>query len=73
VVCGGHSIQEVFVDTYIIRIYRREENGADTLVGTVEEPGVSKKKPFVNPDQLWNILNLKKKKMPNRKRSLSRL
>ena len=59
------------METYIIRIYRREEIGADMLVGTVEEPGVPGKKPFVNLDQLWDILKLKKKKMPKRKRILS--
>ena len=56
------------MDTYIIRIYRRGENGAETLAGTVEEPGIPEKKPFVNPDQLWDILNLKKKKMSKWKR-----
>jgi len=59
------------VDTYIIRIYRRWEDGADTLAGTVEEPGIPEKKPFVNLDQLWDILNLKKKKMSKRKRNFS--
>jgi hypothetical protein len=51
------------MDTYIIRIYRREENDTHTLAGTVEEPGIPGKKPFVNFGQLWDILNLKKKKL----------
>jgi hypothetical protein len=58
---------EVFMDTYIIRIYRRGGNDPDTLAETVEEPGLAEKKAFVNPDQLWDILNLKKKRMPKRK------
>ena len=51
------------MDTYIIRIYRREENESHTLAGTVEEPGIPEKRGFVNFDQLRDILNLKKKKL----------
>ena len=51
------------MDTYIIRIYRREENDIDTLAGTVEEPGIPERKAFVNFDQLRDILNVKKKKL----------
>ena len=56
------------MDTYIIRIYRREESDPHALAGTVEEPGIPEKKPFVNPDQLWDILNPGKKKLPKPKR-----
>jgi hypothetical protein len=70
VVCGGHSIQEVFVDTYIIRISRREESDPHMVVGTVEEPGIPGRKAFVNLDQLWDILNLKKKKLSKLKKKI---
>jgi hypothetical protein len=56
------------MDTYIIRIYRREEGDPQTLVGTVEEPGIPGKRSFVNFDQLRNILNLKKKNPPKPKK-----
>jgi hypothetical protein len=61
---------EVFMDTYIIRIYRREKSDPHTLAGIVEEPGVPGKKAFVNLDQLWDILNLKKKKLSKPKRKI---
>jgi hypothetical protein len=47
------------VDTYIVRIYRRENGDAETLAGTVEEPGIPERRAFVNLGQLWDILNLK--------------
>jgi len=56
------------VDTYIIRIYRREESDPHMVVGTVEEPGIPGRKAFVNLDQLWDILNLKKKKLSKLKK-----
>jgi len=62
---------EVFMDTYIIRIHRRQESDPHTVAGTVEEPGIPKRKAFPNLDQLWDTLKLKKKKMPKRKRILS--
>lgn len=55
------------MDTYIIRIHRRQESDPHTVVGTVEEPGIPKRKAFSNLDQLWDILKLKKK-VPKRKR-----
>ncbi len=59
------------MDTYIIRIQRRPESDPHTVAGTVEEPGISKRKAFSNLDQLWDILRLKRKKMPKRTRILS--
>jgi len=56
------------MDTYIIRIYRREESDPDTLAGTVEEPGILEKKAIVSLGQLWDILSLKKKKLSKPKR-----
>jgi len=49
----------VKLETYIFRIYRRDRNISDSLVGLVEEVGVEGKKPFRNPGQLWDILNAK--------------
>ncbi len=63
---------EVFMDTYIIRIHQRRENDPHTLTGTVEGPGLPRKKSFVKLEQLWDILNLKKKlPKPERRRKVS--
>jgi len=43
--------------SYIIRIYRHEENNPSNLVGIVEEVGVDGKKGFTCLDELWGILN----------------
>ena len=58
------------MDTYIIRIYRREDGDPDTLAGTVEEPGIPEKRAFVNFDQLWDILHQKKNKLLKPKRKM---
>jgi hypothetical protein len=43
--------------SYLVRIYRKEENNPRLLVGVVEEPGVKEKKAFSNLYELWDILN----------------
>ncbi len=45
------------MESYLVRIYRREENNPRLLVGVVEEPGVNAKKAFHNLYELWDILN----------------
>jgi len=45
------------MESYLVRIYRREENNPRLLVGVVEEPGVKAKKAFQNLYELWDILN----------------
>lgn len=45
------------MDSYLVRIYRREENNPKLLVGVVEEPGNNGKKAFSNLYELWGILN----------------
>jgi len=52
------------MDSYLVRIYRREEDNPRLLVGVVEEPGANGKKAFQNLYELWDILNPLKKK-PN--------
>jgi len=48
--------------SYLVRIYRRQENNPRLLVGVVEEPGVKEKKAFHNLYELWDILTLPQKK-----------
>jgi hypothetical protein len=42
------------MQSYIVRIYRKEEGG---LLGVVENPGGREKKAFTDCDELWEILN----------------
>ncbi len=43
-------------DSYIVRVYRREKEGARTLVGTVECVETQEKKPFNSFEELKTIL-----------------
>jgi hypothetical protein len=43
-------------ESYIIRVYRREEEDAKNLVGLVEIVETQEKKPFNNFDELRDIL-----------------
>jgi len=45
------------MDSYLVRIYRREEDNPRLLVGVVEEPGANGKKAFQNLYELWDIIN----------------
>ncbi len=45
------------MDSYLVRIYRREEDNPRLLVGVVEQPGANGKKAFQNLYELWDILN----------------
>jgi hypothetical protein len=47
---------------YVLRIYRREKNDPQIVVGVVEEVGVRGNKAFSNLDELWSILNSSKPK-----------
>ncbi len=49
------------MESYLVRIYRREEDNPRLLVGVVEEPGSNGKKAFQNVYELWDILNPIKK------------
>ncbi len=52
------------MNSFIVRIYREEENNPRSFVGIVEEAGGTEKKVFTSLDELWIILNSVK----NRKR-----
>ena len=49
------------MDSYLVRIYRKEENNPRMLVGVVEEVGAKEKKAFHTLYELWDILNPAKK------------
>ena len=65
---------KTFMDTYVIRIYRRNENDPRILVGVIEEVGAEGNSAFGNLDELWSILNssrAKTSKDKKRNRSLN--
>ncbi len=43
-------------ESYIIRVYRREDKDTRDLVGTIEVVETQEKKPFTNFDELREIL-----------------
>ena len=44
------------MNSYIVRIYREEENNPRHFVGTVEKVGGEEKKAFTSLDERWAIL-----------------
>ena len=48
------------MNTYVVRVYRSEQDKRHLLVGVVEEVGVEGKRAFNNLDELWTILNSEK-------------
>ena len=45
------------MESYVVRIYRKEEDNPRLLVGIVEETGRNGKKAFNNIHELWEIIN----------------
>lgn len=42
--------------TYVVRVYRFQEDHPQQLIGVVEEPGQALPLAFSNIDELWAIL-----------------
>ena len=53
---------EDILESYIIRIYRWENNNPQSLVGVVEGVGAEGRMAFKNLEELWDILNFKNSK-----------
>ncbi len=51
------------MDSYVIRIYRREVDARGSVVGTAERVGTEGKKAFKSVEELWNILNAEQPKI----------
>jgi len=49
--------REVLLESYIIRIYRRENSNPSVVAGIVEIVEVQKKRTFSSFDELWRIMN----------------
>jgi hypothetical protein len=48
------------MDSYVVRIYRRDGKKSRILIGTVEEAGTGRKLAFSNTEELWEILRRRK-------------
>ena len=48
------------MDSYVVRIYRRDGKKSRILVGTVEAAGTDKRMGFSNIEELWEILRHRK-------------
>lgn len=55
------------MESYIVRIYRREEDDPQGLIGLVEIIGLEEKKAFHNWDELRAILSKTKDETENKK------
>ncbi len=44
------------MDSYIIRIYRRDNDEPEALLGVVEMPGDGTQRSFRSRDELWDLL-----------------
>jgi hypothetical protein len=48
------------MDSYVVRIYRRDGKKSRILIGTVEAAGTDKRMGFSNIEELWEILRHRK-------------
>lgn len=48
------------MDSYVVRIYRRDGKKPRILIGTVEAAGTDKRMGFSNIEELWEILRRRK-------------
>jgi hypothetical protein len=48
------------MDSYVVRIYRRDGKKSRILIGTVEAAGTDKRMGFSNIEELWEILQCRK-------------
>ncbi len=56
------------MDSYVIRIYRRDEQNPQNIIGLVEDVMIQETRPFKNFNELWEILRKEEKKKKERKR-----
>jgi hypothetical protein len=52
---------EKTMENYIVKIYRDEKDHPRSIIGIVEAVGTEGKQSFTNVDELWHILNPRKK------------
>lgn len=49
------------VESYVVRIYRRDKENPENIAGMIEIVGIDEKKAFRNAEELCSILNAVKK------------
>ena len=54
------------MDSYLIRIYRRDKENPEAIVGIIEEIGAEKKQSFGNLSELATIITKPKRGKRNR-------
>ena len=59
------------MDSYLIRIYRREKDNPENIVGILEEIGTKEKHSFKNLSELGKIICPAIKKNPDKKQTQS--
>ena len=64
-----HLSGENFMESYIVRIYRREDQGNSPVSGLVEKVGAVGQEAFGTKEELWNILSMMKAPLRHRKKS----
>ncbi len=62
------------MDSYLIRIYRREKDNPESIVGIIEEIGAKEKHSFKNLSELGKIICpvVKKTKVKNKHKALKK-
>ena len=50
------------MDSYLIRIYRREKDNPEAIVGTIEEIGAQETYTFKNLSELSKVITVPKKR-----------
>ena len=56
------------MDSYIVRIYRRDRTRQKELVGIVEKVGAADKRVFSDREELWRILTARKRRAHEERR-----
>ena len=61
------------MDSYLVRIYRREKDNPEAIVGTIEEIGAKKIQSFKNLSELSKVITVPKKRRrrTTKKKSIS--
>jgi hypothetical protein len=50
------------LQSYIVRVYRRDAKNPRRLVGVIEEVGGEGKQAFNTPDELWQLMTSRKRR-----------
>ena len=63
------------MDSYLVRIYQREKDNPEAIVGTIEEIGAKKIQSFKNLSELSKVITVPKKRRrrTTKKKSISEL